>query len=85
MALFLSKRNIYVFFFKLDFVITWRIYRAKMDFFVLKCTWARSHARVVVRLFCHSFLVLIFFNPLSCDNNSNIVNVLELNLISGSL
>ena len=37
------------------------------------------------RLVCHSFLVLIFLNALSCDNNSNIVDVPELNSIFGSL
>ena len=36
------------------------------------------------RLICHSFLVLIFLNALSCDNNSNIVDFPELNSIFGS-
>ena len=37
------------------------------------------------RLICHSFLVLIFLNALSCDNNSNRVDVPGLHSIFGSL
>ena len=63
MALFLSKRNIYLFFFKLDFVITWRIYRAKMDFFCAKMylgALARSRGCQTILSF---FLSSYFFQP----------------------